>query len=91
MAELQIDSGNNRVKQLFAQVSPKLLAALNALYVYGSTGQGKMALREHMTARTCIRLTVRDRDYLFTDGDCEKFDRMILMSEVSIFEAHAST
>ena len=61
-----------------------LVASLNALYVYACTGQGKSAVRESAAARFCIRSAARDRDYLFTEGDCAKFDSMIGMSEVAV-------
>ena len=80
---LQKDKGSGAVvKAIFGQLSPLLLAAVNALYVYACTGQGKAAMREHATARTCVRLAVRDKDYLFTASDCAKFCNMVIMSEV---------
>ena len=72
------------IRAIFGQVSPKLLASINALYVYACTGQGKAAMKDHATARTCIRLAARDKDYLFTTGDSAKFSNMSTMSEVRI-------
>ena len=81
---LQKDKGSGAVaKAIFGQLSPKLLASINFMYVYACTGQGKAAMKEHATARTCIRLAVRDKDYLFTAADSAKFSSMIVMSEVA--------
>ena len=71
------------IKQTFAQMSPEIVASLNALYVYACTAQGKSAVRESAAARFCIRSAARDKDYLFTEADCAKFDNMIGMSEVA--------
>ena len=80
---LQKDKGSGVVvKAIFGRMSPKLLASINAMYVYACTGQGKAAMKEQATARTCIRLAVRDKDYLFTAADSAKFGTMITMSEV---------
>ena len=70
-------------KQVFAQTSPQVAASLNALYVYACTAQGKSAVRESAAARFCIRSAARDKDYLFTEVDCAKFDNLIGMSEVA--------
>lgn len=40
-------------------------------------------MKDHATARTCIRLAVRDKDFLFTAADSTKFSSMIVMSEVN--------
>ena len=83
-AWLQKDGGKGKgVKETFAEISPKLLASINALYVYACTGQGKTAMKGNAAARTCIRLAVRDKDYLFTAADSAKFDALVAMSEVS--------
>ncbi len=82
-AWLQKDGGKGKgVKETFAEISPKLLASINALYVYACTGQGKTAMKGNAAARTCIRLAVRDKDYLFTAADSAKFDSLVAMSEV---------
>ena len=81
---LQKDKGNGTVvRTIFGQLSPKMLASINFMYVYACTGQGKAAMKDHATARTCIRLAVRDKDYLFTAADSAKFSSMIVMSEVA--------
>ncbi len=82
-AWLQKDRGKEKgVKETFGEISPKLLASINALYVYACTGQGKAAMKDNAAARTCIRLAVRDKDYLFTAADSSKFDNLVAMSEV---------
>ena len=82
-AWLQKDRSKGKgVKETFAEISPKLLASINALYVYACTGQGKTAMKGNAAARTCIRLAVRDKDYLFTAADSAKFDALVAMSEV---------
>jgi hypothetical protein len=73
------------LQSTFGQISPQLIAAINSLYVYACTGQGKAAMRENAAARTCIRLAVRDRDFLFTEQERSKLDNMIEMSEVGHF------
>ena len=81
---LQKDKGSGAVvRAVFGQLSPKLLASINALYVYACTGQGKAAMKNHATACTCIRLAVRDKDFLFSAADSTRFSSMIIMSEVS--------
>ena len=72
------------MQHIFAQTSPEMVASLNALYVYACTAQGKSAVRESAAARFCIRFAARDKDYLFTEADCAKFDSMIGMSEVGV-------
>ncbi len=74
--------GAAALQSTFGQISPQLIAAINSLYVYACTGQGKQAMRENAAAKTCIRLALRDRDYLFTEQERSKLDNMIEMSEV---------
>ena len=57
------------VKRMFAQMSPEIVASLNALYVYACTAQGKSAVRESAAARFCIRFAARDKDYHITEAD----------------------
>lgn len=84
MLLLQKDKASGAVvRTIFGQLSPKLLASVNFMYVYACTGQGKAAMKDHATARTCLRLAVRDKDYLFTAADSAKFSSMIVMSEVA--------
>lgn len=86
LQDVQIKGEGAAVLQsTFGQISPQLIAAINSLYVYACTGQGKVAMRENAAARTCIRLAVRDRDYLFTEQERSKLDNMIEMSEVGCF------
>ena len=83
MPTMQSASGLS-TKQVFAQVSPQVAASFNALYVYACTAQGKSAVRKSAAARFCIRSATRDKDYLFIDVDCAKFDNMVGMSEVAV-------